>query len=280
MTALPAYVLFRPLGVARRTLALACCAVVAVLLTAPAHADGFSALVTPPRFEDRAKAGATYRNTVEITNASDQAARYSLKTADWTLRPDASVVFFDALAAGSCRPWVAVEATQITVAPGAKRRYRFEVAVPADAPAGECRFALLLEGDPQSVKGNLAVPVAGRIGIIVYLAIGDAGAQMSLTASKVATLDGRRVPVLSVRNAGNAHGRLEGFIDGKDSAGKAIAFLPSSFPILPGETREIALTPQGDGPDSPAPAVSYPVELKGKLEWDGKPLLIEATVAP
>lgn len=108
---------------------------------APASAQGFAALVSPPRFEVRAKAGDRSRQVVEISNASGQPARLNIKTADWALEPDYSVSFNDALQPGSCRPWVAIERREITIPGGGKYRYRFEISPPADATAGECRFA-------------------------------------------------------------------------------------------------------------------------------------------
>ncbi len=244
-----------------------------------AWGQGFSALVSPPRIEDSAKPGEIYRNVIEITNVSDNAAHYTVKTADWTLQADNTVQFSEALAPGSCRPWVGVEAGELSMAPNAKKRYRFEVAVPADAPAGECRFAIMIEGDPESVQGGVAVPVSGRIGVIVYLTLGDAAAQLSIVGQKLQTVDGQLVPVLSVRNAGNAHARLQGFVDGKDGSGKTYAFAPSTLPILPGETREIPLTPQGDSEDAPAPALTYPLQLKGRLDWGKQHLDIETTLS-
>ena len=251
-----------------------------VLAPVAASAQGFSALVTPPRFEDRAKAGTVYRNVIEITNVSSQTNRFHLKTNDWTFRPDATVDFSDALAPGSCRPWVGLEASEISIAAGAKRRYRFEVAVPADAPAGQCRFAIMLEGDSSQTGGDVSLPVAGRIAVIVYLTIGDAAANLEVLQAQAKVIERQRVPVLTVRNSGTAHGRLEGFLDGTPSQGRAIAFLPSSFPILPGETREVVLAPQADGPDSAPPVVTFPIQIKGRLEWDGKALPIDVTVTP
>lgn len=254
-------------------LALAC-----LLAPSLASAQGFSAIVTPPRFEDRVKAGSVYRNVIEITNASNATTRYRLKTNDWTLRADSTVEFSDALAANSCRPWVGLESTEITLGPGVKKRFRFEVAVPAGTADTECRFAIMLEGDPQVTKGSVEVPVSGRIGIIVYLGVGAAASNLEVVGSKSAVVDGRRVPVLSVRNSGNAHGRLEGYVDGKTADGKRLAFLPSSFPILPGETRDLPLTSQPDEPNGPQPEVKFPIQIKGKLEWDGKPVAIDITI--
>ncbi|HEX7803041.1 MAG TPA: hypothetical protein VF471_09820 [Pseudoxanthomonas sp.] len=244
-----------------------------------AWAQGFSALVSPPRIEDNAKAGETYRDVIEITNVSDKAAHYTVKTADWTLQSDNTVQFSEALAPGSCRPWVGVEAGELNMGPNAKKRYRFEVAVPADAPSGECRFAIMIESDPENVAGGVAIPVSGRIGVIVYLTLGDAAPQLSIAGQKLQTIDGQLVPVLLVRNAGNAHARLQGFVDGKDGSGKTYAFAPSTLPILPGETRDIPLTPQGDSENAPPPAPAYPVQLKGRLDWGKQHLDIETTLS-
>lgn len=247
-------------------------------LVAPgAAAQGFSALVSPPRFEDRAQAGETYRNVVEINNVSAESAHFTVQTADWTFNPDATVAFDDALATGSCRPWVGIEAPEITVPANGKRRYRFEVQVPPDAPAGECRFALMIEGDAEPAPGSVAIPVSGRIGVIVYLAIGDAAARLELAGSRVDTVDGRQVPVLLVRNGGNAHGRLAGFVDATDAGGRRYALAPSTFPILPGETRAIALAPEADSDDSAPPVLAYPLRVEGRLEWGDGRLDIDTT---
>lgn len=250
-----------------------------VLLSATAGAQGFSALVTPPRFEDSVKPGTVYRNVIEITNVSGQRANYLLKTADWELDASASAVFSDALAPASCRPWVGIEATEISIESNTKRRFRFEVAVPADAPSGECRFAIMLEGEPQAARGAVPVPVSGRIGIIVYIAIGDAAARFEVLGSQAQTVDGRVLPALRLRNNGNAHGRMEGLVDGKDGSGRSFSFAPSGVPILPGETRLVLLTPEGDNPDTPAPAIVYPLVLKGRLDWGSQRIDIATTVA-
>jgi len=250
----------------------------ALLAPAAATAQSFSVLVSPPRFEAAAKAGETYRNVIEITNVSGQSGHYTLHTADWTLGADGSAQFSDALAPGSCRPWVGIEAPEITVAANAKRRYRFEVAVPADAPVGECRFAILLDGDPTAASGSVPVPVAGRIGIIVYLTIGGAAPKLEVVDSLTGQIGGQRLPVLRVRNSGNAHGRLEGLIDGTDAAGKRYSFAPTTLPILPGETRDIALTPEADNDKSAVPQVGYPLVLKGGLDVGAQRLDIDAHI--
>jgi hypothetical protein len=248
-----------------------------LVMSSAAIAQGFAALVSPPRFELAAKPGEKVREVMEITNASAQGAKYRLRTADWTFSPNASVTFDDSLKPGSCRPWVAIESRQISVSPGGKYRYRFEVSPPADAPAGECRFAILVEGDEQQVQtpGGPAFPIAGRLGVIVYVTIGDSAPNLEVTGTKVAVVNGDDLPVLMVKNTGNAHGRLSGFLSGTDAAGKKLDFSASTLPILPGETRDISLTIYRDK-DEPI-KIAYPITIRGKLEWGGKSSPFEQT---
>jgi hypothetical protein len=249
--------------------------VVLMLVLADAHAQGFAALVSPPRFELRAKPGDRVRDVIEITNAGGQAARYRVRSADWTLDDNATVKFDDVLRPGSCRPWVAIERREINVSPGGKYRYRFEVGVPADAPTGECRFALLIEGDDQNVDagGGLNFPVSGRLGIIVYVTIGDADAKLDIVGTRIGNVGGEELPIVMVANTGNAHGRLTGFLSGTDAAGRKLEFTPSTLPILPGETRAIPLSIYREKDESAQ--ATYPVTISGKLEWSGKSMPFE-----
>ena len=243
------------------------CAALAAALPFGALAQGFAALVSPPRFELAAKPGERLRDVMEITNASAQSARFRVKTADWTLDDNAAVQFDDGLKPGSCRPWVALESRQITVTPGGKYRFRFEVAPPVDAPAGECRFAILIEGDEQNVQtpGGPAFPISGRLGVIVYVALGAAAPDLEVVGARVAPVNAEDVPVMMVKNTGNAHGRLAGFLSGTDAAGNKVEFTPATLPILPGETRAISLVPYRER-DEPV-KIAYPITVRGKLEW-------------
>jgi hypothetical protein len=240
---------------------------IASLFPLAGAAQGFAALVSPPRFELTAKPGDKVRQVMEITNAGGAGAKYKLRTADWTLADDGSVTFNDALGPGSCRPWVAIESKQVTISAGAKYRYRFEIAPPADAPAGECRFAIMVEGDEQAVQtpNGPSFPIAGRLGVIVYLSIGDAKPRLEVTSSKIAQVNDVPMPVILVKNTGNAHGRITGFLSGTDASGRKVEFTPSTLPILVGETRSISLVPYGDKDE--VVKVAYPITIKGKLEW-------------
>jgi hypothetical protein len=236
-------------------------------LCATVHAQGFAAMVSPPRFELTAKPGKTLRSVIEISNRSTAPGRYIVHTADWDLSPDYSVSFHDDLQPGSCRPWVAIERPEVMVPGAGTLRYRFEVTVPADAAPGECRFAVMIEGAEPSIARSkgLDVPVTGRIGVIAYIVVGDASANLEIRGPKIETLNGKSIPALRVHNGGDAHGRMGGYLTGTDANGVSYDFTPSDFPILPHEEREVFLTPST--PKDDHPTLAFPVTVKGTLEW-------------
>lgn len=233
-----------------------------------ALAADFAVAVSPPRFEVEAKPGERLRQVLEIQNMSNEVGQMRVRTADWRLRPDGTVDFFDELQPGSCRPWVAIERRDIAVLAGRPYRFRFEITPPADVQPTECRFAIMLEGRDQTTRaGQLAVPFNARVGVIVYATVGGVAPELTVVGSGIAPLDGRRTPVVQVRNAGTATGRLGGFLSGTDAANAALEFSPSTLPILPGETRTVPLVATRAGNPDTAVDVQFPVTVRGKLEW-------------
>ena len=239
-----------------------------------AHAQ-FAAAVTPPRFEISVEPGQVTREVLEITHAIPGAGTYRVYTTDWSMDATGTLTFYETLQPGSCRPWVSIERKEVTVAMGSRVRYRFEVAPAADATPQECRFALMLESRPQDVKtgDTSSFPMNGRIGVIVYVSVGGAKAVLEPGAASVGQFDGRPAPVLMVSNRGNATGRLSGILKGTDAAGNTIEFTPEAVPILPGQTRQIALQPYEPGRRSAATApaaalrIQWPLNLHGVLEY-------------
>jgi hypothetical protein len=250
-----------------------------MVISAPALAQ-FAAAVTPPRFELSVEPGQLTRQVMEITQASPGANTYRVYTNDWAMSESGALTFFDDLQPGSCRPWVAIERKEVTVAMGSRVRYRFEVAPPAGVAAQECRFALMLEGKPQDVKTGegSSFPMSGRIAVIVYVSVGGARAVLEPGATSIGQLEGQAAPVLTVRNSGNATGRLAGILTGNDASGSAFEFTPETVPILPGRTRQITLQPYEPGPrttpsasaPAAAPRLKWPLSLRGTLEYGSK----------
>ena len=235
-----------------------------LLLASPVAHANFAFAVTPPRFELTARPGERVRQVLEITNAGAQAGTLLMRTADWRYEPEGSTVLLDELQPGSCRPWVAIERRELVVAARQVYRFRFEVAPPADQPPVECRFAILLQGKEASRPGASGPSVTGRIAVIVYVAVGDVQPDLEFVGAGVRTQNGRPVAVLEIRNKGTAHGRLDGFLTMTDATGRRFDVAPANTPVLPGETRAVALIL----PDAEAGTVpQFPVTVQGKLEW-------------
>lgn len=232
-------------------------AVSLVMPIGPAAAEDFALAVSPPRFELSAKPGETVRAVAELSNRSDASTGLTFATAEWDLTPDGGVVLSEALKPDSCRPWVAIERRQALLPGRTQLRYRFEVTPPLETPPTECRFAIVISGGEEQVSPdeNVSFPVRGQIALIVYLAVGDVKPVLKIVKADVVALNGVQTPVLIVENTGRAHGRLSAFLSGTDATGVRREFAPSTLPILPGETRMIALNP-----DTGADAIETQVE--------------------
>ena len=270
----------RAVGFQAISAALVAGAIVAQFASTTLHAQGFSAVISPPRFEVAVQPGKTTRQVIEITHVANQRGNYRVYTNDWTLGPDGNAVFADELAPNSCRRWVALERKELSLAANGKLRFRFEISPPADAVAAECRFAIMIEGLEQVVKtdGALSFPVSGRIGVIVYAAVGDARPQLEISHAGTALHEGVVVPQLQVRNSGNAHGRLGGFVAGVDARGRSIDFVPEALPIMIAQTRVIALVPNVPGNDPVT--ITYPLTVKGNVEWGDRKTAIDMRFEP
>ena len=181
---------------------------------------------------------------------------------------------------GSCRPWTRIERRRIRVAPESSRRYRFQVRVPDDAPAGECRVALLIEGTEEETvmagTEQVKFPVQGRIAVIIYVAVGDASPKLNLLELAMDKVNQREIPVAVFRNDGNAHGRPSGILDGIDAVGNKQEFTVSPSPIMPGQTRRIPIWPA----EQVAGDIVSPLKLQGTIEWNGGKKEIDETVSP
>ena len=264
----------------RRIRAATCLLIVTTVVVTSNVFAAFSAVVSPPRFELRAKAGETLREVIDITHADAVASGYRFATADWALQANGTVSIIETLTANTCRPWVSIERSAVTLPANGRLKFRIEIAVPANATAGECRFALMVQGDEQQVATNGApIPVAGRIGVIFYVAVSGAAPQLEFKPLGIQVIDKLNMPVLTVTNRGNAHGRAGGVLTGVDAKGKKFELVPNGLPILAGETRGLALMPNevGGGPANP----TLPLRVTGKLDWgDSSTVIDHEFVAP
>lgn len=258
-------------------------ALIAAIITmaGSAVAGGFAVSASPSRFELHAKAGEVLARTLDLQHVAPEPTEYVLRTADWALTEERGLEFFDALQPGSCRPWVKLERRSVKIDGRSRRKFRFEVHVPPQATQGECRFALLVENYEQKAvpvikDAPVSLPLSGRLGVIVYVQIGGAQPKLEVSGIALGQENGETMPMVTVRNTGDAHGRLEGALRGTDAAGKALYFPVSTLPVMPGQTRRLALVPAEDLTSKKRPTVTYPVKLSGQLDWENGQFDIQA----
>ena len=247
----------------------------AMLAATPVYA-GFDVSVSPPRFELHAKPGDTVRQTISINNLGNDPGRYLTKTADWELGHSGEALFQAGAPKGdSCRPWVRLERHEISVAPHDTRIYRFEVHVPKDAKKGECRFALLVSSKAGTVTPSggsfIQIPIVGRLGVIVYVTIGDAKPVMKLEHIAMQKMNGKLLPA-TFRNSGDAHGRVSGNLEALDANHHKVVLIADGSVILPNSARTITLTPMdwssGQG-KTPTFDLALPMHIRGTLQFLG-----------
>lgn len=251
-----------------------------LLLPWLAAAAPFELAVTPSRFVLTGKPAARLGQSLDMHNLASSATEVAMRTIDWSYSEDGRITYHDELLPGSCRPWVLLERRSVSLPARGKKSFRFQIEPPADVPRGECRFMVAIEGtEPaqqsiiRSGGASLSLPVTGRIAVAVYVMLG--GAEPKLEIRQIAMSDpdqgsGQRRAIVTVTNTGDAHGRLEGSLDARDSHGRIFELVPEGTPILPGQTRTLALMPRSPDGEAAAPAIhpAYPVKASGTLDWD------------
>lgn len=254
-----------------------------LLLPLWAGAGPFELGVAPSRFELTAKAGARVGQSLTLQNVSDQPADVAVRTLDWNMTPEGGISYSEELRAGSCRPWVTLERRRLTLGSRARGSYRFQVDIPPDAPRGECRFMIALEGAEPAATSKLgsdgaavSLPVSGRIAIAVYIAVN--GAQPKLEVENLSTqpVRGRRLPTVTITNKGDAHGRLDGALDATDARGQKFELVPDASPLLPGQTRTLAFTARTTVANQKLDEPAFPIQASGRLDWENGSFKVEA----
>ena len=236
-----------------------------------AQGAGFSGGVTPSRFELDANTGELLRRSIKIYNLGNRPQQFTVKTVEWDYSEAGRISFSEPLADDSCREWVRLERHRINVLPDPQRprNYRFELQVPDGAEARECRFAIMIESlaegfDPGFADGAVSVPITGRIAVIVYVNVGGVEADIEIGDIAMQELDGKTAPALRVTNSGAAHGRLDSDLVAETQSGDSVRVSVATSPVLPGQTRYLAVTPEAGR------VLTYPIRVRGKVYSDGE----------
>lgn len=141
------------------------------------------------------------------------------------------------------------------------------LAVEGVAPAVERR---------EDIQGRqIAIPIGARLAIPVYLATAGAEPRLKLIGSSMQRVEGAMRPVIQVRNEGKAHGRLDGTADAVDAKGTRFEIAVESTPILPGQSRQLALSAQAPRGQKPY-AFVLPIQVNGRFDYENGAIDIDA----
>ncbi|EIJ34626.1 LOW QUALITY PROTEIN: hypothetical protein Thini_2054 [Thiothrix nivea DSM 5205] len=251
-----------------------CLLLLAGLASTTAMAKSFEIAVSPSRFEISGDGGKRIGQSIEIQNVGSTATEVTLRTLDWSYTPDGRITYYDELRPGSCRPWITLERSSVKIGAKGKKSFRFQAESPPNTPRTECRFMLAVEGiEPahktivESGGASLSLPVSGRIAVAVYLAVNGAEPKLGMTQVAMQDVGGKRTPVVTVNNTGDAHGRLGGSLEAVDSNGQAFELVPEGTPIMPGQTRVLPLSARAIG-GGKTPLMAFPVKATGAIDWE------------
>jgi hypothetical protein len=131
--------------------------------------------------------------------------------------------------------------------------------------------------DTMARMGNIRFPVSGQIAVVIYVTVGDAKPTLEFQGIETTKVNGRKLPVAKFKNTGNAHGRPDGLLEGKDANANTVMFLVSPSPILPGRSRVVPVWPQDPNDSKKMVDFAFPVSLKGTVEWEGGNVEVSAT---
>ncbi|MDB5780022.1 MAG: hypothetical protein JWP79_2071 [Polaromonas sp.] len=247
-----------------------------------AQAASFEVAIAPSRFEISGKSAQRVGQSLTIYNLGASASEVSVRTIDWTYSPDGQIGYVDELLPGSCRPWVTLERKALRIAANSKASFRFQIDVPDDAPRTECRFMLAIEGVEPATRAliqdggaSMSLPVSGRIAVAVYLAVNGAESKLEMKELAVRQVQGKPAPVVVVTNNGDAHGRLDGSLDAINGDRQEFELVPEGTPVMPGQTRTLALTVKREPGDKPVELV-FPLKARGILDWEKGSFRVDA----
>lgn len=190
---------------------------------------------------DHLRPGAEISRAFEVTNGTEEPLDLRLGVVPAELR-DGSFLPGASDDVGDLPAWSTVDPAGVQVPPGERRRARVTIRVPEDASDGE-RYGMVVAESPPA--GGGPVQVASRVGIRVYLSVGEGGEPASdfVVDSLTAARDdgGRPVVLARVENTGGRALDMRGELRLEEGPGELTA---GPFPAELGTT----IPPGGSSP--------------------------------
>lgn len=191
-----------------------------VLMSLPAMAFGIG--LQPTTIEIEVVPGDRNRQVINIANVhTEQTISLTLGLADWSLDETGQIRLSppgeDTVS--SAAEWARFSPAFLTLKPGESEQIIVDMTTPTRLQrSGDFRFALLASTIlPEERTGQSGVWKKYQIASLFYLTAGPANSEPVITNSQIVTAeDGSNRLELQIDNSGNAHARLNGYIEIED----------------------------------------------------------------
>lgn len=223
--------------------------VLMALVAWPAIAFGIG--LQPTTVEMTVVPGDRNRQVVNIANVhTEQTISLTLGLADWSLDEDGQIRLAPPGedAKSSAADWARFSPAFITLKPGESEQIIVDMSTPSRLKrSGDYRFALLASTIlPEERSGQSGVWKKYQIATLFYLTTGPAASEPEITQSQILTdEDGKTTLELQIENKGNAHARLNGYIE-FDNASKSAPLEIGNLVVLDqGRRNYVTRLPEG-----------------------------------
>lgn len=187
-------------------------------------ASGFGIGLQPTTVEIDVVPGDRNRQVINIANVhTEQTISLTLGLADWSLDESGQIRLSPPGddPKSSAANWARFSPAFITLEPGESEQIIVDMTTPSRlSKSGDFRFALIASTIlPEERTGQSGVWKKYQIASLFYLTTGPANSEPKITNSQIVTKeDGVSTLTLKVENNGNAHARLNGYIEIGDGA--------------------------------------------------------------
>jgi hypothetical protein len=218
--------------------------------------------ISPLTVEVQANRGQA-NGVITVGNSSTEAFRARVYAEPFTYDPDAGFKTLES-SPTDLRPYLQFSPAELVVPPGVDRRVRFAVRFPPSLPDGEYRAIIFTQNlqEITSTSGGNKIGITARIGVTIYVRIGDLKPNLSVESTSFNTQQ-KQIQLL-VRNTGKASvgPKVDWILKQGDKTIKTGKVDPSW--IMPESSRNLTLL--SFGKDQPALAPGT-YQLQGKVLW-------------
>jgi hypothetical protein len=161
-----------------------------------------SLLVSPLRLEVSSYPGVITRELSVKNGDAYNEAIVTIYKGDWNLSKEGKILYYPADSLpNSCSPWITINPTEFTLAPGEVKDIRITFEIPSESKGGYWNVIFFEGKPPETEEWTPLVRLAGRVGITTYLDI--AGTTLKEAEISIMELEDNGELKMEIQNNGN-----------------------------------------------------------------------------